>query len=86
MPTDIVRSPMDAALLDVQEGLKEIQRVKAQVNEWSGVAIGKVVDQQQRIQAITDRLIKNVTKPIKDELEKTKKFIIAQIEDKAKDI
>ena len=86
MPTDICGSPMDGALLDVQEGLREIQRVKAQVNEWAGVAIGKVVDQQQRIQEITDRVIKNVTKPIKDELEKTKKFIIAQIEDKAKDI
>jgi hypothetical protein len=86
MQTDICGSPLDGALLDVQEGLSEIQRVKAQVNEWAGVAIGKVVDQQQRIQAITDRVIKNVTKPIKDELEKTKKFIIAQIEDKAKDI
>lgn len=85
MQTDLCGSPIDAALLDVQEGLKEIQRIKAQVNVWAGVAIGRVIDQQQRIQDVTDRIIKNITKPLKDKIEETKKNLIKQVEDRAKD-
>lgn len=83
--TDPCGSSLDAALLDLQEGIKEIQRIKASVNNWAAAAVGKIADQQERIQRITSRLIENITKPLKDKFDEIRKWVITEIEDKAKD-
>lgn len=85
LQTDPCGSSLDAALLDIQEGIKEIQRVKAQVNSWAAAANGEIAFQQQRIQKITQRMIEDVTKPLKDKFDEIRKWVITEIENKAKD-
>ncbi|MGA1049313.1 MAG: hypothetical protein ACO3UU_15010, partial [Minisyncoccia bacterium] len=85
LQTDPCGSSLDAALLDLQEGIKEIQRIKGQVNSWAAAASGEIALQQQRIQAITTRMIEDITKPLKDKFDEIRKWVISEIENKAKD-
>ncbi len=85
LQTDPCGSSLDGALLDLQEGIKEIQRIKAQVNSWAAAANGEIAFQQQRIQKITQRMIEDITKPLKDKFDEIRKWVITEIENKAKD-
>jgi hypothetical protein len=85
LQTDPCGSSLDGALLDLQEGIKEIQRIKAQVNSWAAAANGQIAFQQQRIQKITQRMIEDITKPLKDKFDEIRKWVITEIENKAKD-
>jgi hypothetical protein len=78
-------SSLDATLLDIQEGIKEIHRLRSEINTWAGSATGKVHNLQKRIELVTQKMIKNVTKPLKDLMDEIRKWIITEIEDKAKD-
>lgn len=85
LQTEVCGSPLDAALLDIQEGIKEIHRLRSQINSWAGAATGNVNNLQARIQKVTERMIKNVTKPLKDLMDEFRKWVITEIENKAKD-
>lgn len=77
-------SSLDATLLDIQEGIKEIHRLRSQINSWAGSAIGNQHNLQERIRLVTQRLIKNVTKPLKDLMDEIRKWVITEIEEQAK--
>jgi hypothetical protein len=85
LQTEPCGSSLDAALLDMQEGIKEIHRLRSQINSWAGTATGNVNNLQERVQRVTERMIKNVTKPLKDLMDEIRKWVITEVENKAKD-